>query len=102
MLYIVIRDYQTNLIFSASKEEIARMSGKHLVETEDIANEAIKKGVFKKGDYVCLQGQMHRIIAPLDAEKATAVIFYTKNTKTDDFPNGSKIVSNFDTLYLEI
>ncbi|KAJ3529133.1 hypothetical protein NMY22_g9125 [Coprinellus aureogranulatus] len=77
-------------------KEISEFTGKHLVETERLAELGKSHGAFSEGGYVNLAGRgFYRISAP-DVEDppkhATAVVLWEKEDDNDDQPTSEKII----------
>ncbi|GLB45607.1 hypothetical protein LshimejAT787_2400650 [Lyophyllum shimeji] len=72
--------------------KLERLEGRHFVETLDQVAKGIKSGLFNENGFICVNGTMHRICAPLPSfTQMTSIILWTKNGSDDSNPTWEKV-----------
>jgi hypothetical protein len=76
------------------KNELEKLTGKHMVETPEQGIEGVERGAFTNDGYICTRDDTYHICAPTSADtRMRACIFWTKTSPEDTSPTWDKVVS---------
>jgi hypothetical protein len=79
---------------SISADELKKLKGKGLVETEELYEAGLKSGAFKKKDVVLLDKMWNRVERPpKGVERPFAIIVWRPTDNKDHKPSEEKVVS---------